>query len=273
VRRETRDRGQGRGGPGGSDEALESDNALGSDNVPESGRNGGREADGAVFAAERVARRHDRTPILVAAILLTIGGLVVAGFDREGSGGPGGLAAVASPPASVRAPGPGGGPNPTVAPAGTWVPNSPDVSPDSAPILTSPPGAITLKARRHPETMFVHGDVFVERVTWVFVSLHDEASRVVGWASVSVPGAAGPGVEGGPTLRFDVELLLPEYALGEILWIQANAYDVGGGMIASTRLEAPPDGSGQPAPEGAVEQGFRPAADLPLLDAISGDGS
>jgi hypothetical protein len=122
------------------------------------------------------------------------------------------------------------------------IPSSlPGASAARAPILTTGPGPIQLVARRHPETMFVHGDVFVPRVTWVFVSLQDDSGRVAGWASVSVPGAAGPGVGSGPTLRFDVELAVPAGFAGR-LWIQANAYDTQGAQIASSRLEVPPGG-------------------------------
>ena len=38
---------------------------------------------------------------------------------------------------------------------------------------------------RESASMFVHGDVFVERVTWVFVSLQDDAdlANLTIWAS------------------------------------------------------------------------------------------
>jgi hypothetical protein len=84
-------------------------------------------------------------------------------------------------------------------------------------------------------------------VTWVFVSLQDDSGRVAGWASVSVPGAAGPGNGDGPTLRFDVELAVPAGFEGR-LWVQANAYDAAGTQIASSRLDLPPDGETPIAP-------------------------
>lgn len=200
----------------------------------------GREPESASFEAVRVGARRTRPPLFVVAFLLGIGGLVAVGV-----GGRGPAANPSAPPVAAVSPG--------VSPASTGAPTGPAVflpggspratpaaSPDAAPILTSGPGPIEIVARRHPETMFVHGDVFVPRVTWVFVSLQDDDGRVAGWASVSVPGAAGPGVGNGPTMRFDVEVALPDGYEGR-LWIQANAYDADGAQIANVRLEVPPD--------------------------------
>jgi hypothetical protein len=113
--------------------------------------------------------------------------------------------------------------------------------PTSGPVRTSDPDSIQIRieAQRHPGTIYVHGDVYVANVTWVFVSLRDAAGRVAGWASVSVPGAAGPALKDGPTLRFDVELAVPAEFSGP-LWIQANAYDQTARIIGSTRLDMSP---------------------------------
>ena len=108
-----------------------------------------------------------------------------------------------------------------------------------APILTSEPGQVMIAARRHPETMFIHGNVFVPRVTWVYVSLQDRAGRVAGWASVSVPGGAAAPAADGATLRFDVELAISQDRQDGSLWIQVIAYNAAGEAIASSRLEAP----------------------------------
>ena len=110
-----------------------------------------------------------------------------------------------------------------------------------APFLTSGPGPIQLQARRNAVGMFVHGDVFVPRVTWVYLALRDAAGGTAGWASVSVPGAAGPGTESGPTMRFDIELAIQPTFTGP-LWINANAYDAGGALVATTRLQVDPFG-------------------------------
>jgi hypothetical protein len=86
--------------------------------------------------------------------------------------------------------------------------------------------------------MFVHGDIYVARVTWVFLSLQDETGQVVGWASVSVPGTAGSASTEVPALRFDVELAIPPASNGR-LWVQGQAYDADGVLSASVRLEVP----------------------------------
>jgi hypothetical protein len=107
------------------------------------------------------------------------------------------------------------------------------------PVQTSDPAStkVRLQVQRQPSGMFVHGDVYVAKVTWVFVSLRDASGTVTGWASVSVPGAAGPGVRGGPTMRFDVELAVPADFTGPVT-IQATAYDGSGRVIGSTQMVA-----------------------------------
>jgi len=140
---------------------------------------------------------------------------------------------------------------------------SPLFSPDMAPVVTNGDGPIVIHARRHPETVYVHGDVFVEQVTWVFISLQDVSGRVAGWASVSVPGAAGSGVDDGPTLRFDVELTVPSDLNNGSLWIQVNAHNSAGKLVANTRLEIDRDGRG---PVSAAP-GAKPGVFFPLLDA------
>ena len=194
----------------------------------------GREPESASFETARVAARRTRPPFLVLGFLVAIGGLVAVGVGGRGPAAP-----TSAPPVAVA--------SPSQPRASALVVPTPIVlvpgpaMPVAAPIFTSGPGPIQIVARRHPETMYIHGDVFVPRVTWVFVSLQDDDGRVAGWASVSVPGAAGPGVEDGPTMRFDVEVALPDGYEGR-LWIQANAYDADGAQVASSRLEVPPDG-------------------------------
>lgn len=219
----------------------------------------GREPEGATFDATRVGGRRQRPPTFLLVFVTVIAGMVAVGLGSRGSAG--GSAALGSPVALASETG-------TEAPtssagAGVVGPRSPQSSPGMAPVVTTGPGPIVIKARRHPETMFVHGDVFVERVTWVFISLQDEEGGVVGWASVSVPGAAGPGVDDGPTLRFDVELPVPPELNDGSLWIQADAYASSGQQVASTKLEVDRDGR---APV-SVAPGFRPGVFFPLLDA------
>ena len=204
----------------------------------------GREPESATFTPSRVADRRGRPPLLLLGFAAVLGAVVLAAVVGQTPALPGPIAPVggASPNAAAMGASRVPSPNPAGLPSGPRF--SPGVAATPAPILTSGPGPIELKARRHPETMFVHGDVFAERVTWVFVSLMDDRGQVAGWASVSVPGAAGPGVGTGPTLRFDVELALPARTSAERLWILATAYDSAGRLVASTRLEVGPDGAG-----------------------------
>ena len=102
--------------------------------------------------------------------------------------------------------------------------------------MTSEPGPLVLAAQREVDSVFVHGDVFVERVTWVFVSVQDASGRIAGWASVSVPGAAGPAVGDGPAMRFDLEVAAPYDDFPTALELQAIAYDSTGRIIAVGRI-------------------------------------
>ena len=117
------------------------------------------------------------------------------------------------------------------------------------PAQTSDPSSTEIRLVAEPMTdaMFVHGDVFVPNVTWVFVSLQDASRAVVGWTSVSVPGAAGPAANGGPTMRFDVQVAVPP-GTNQPLTVDANAYDSSGRMVGSTQLVVPtPGGPAAPA--------------------------
>ena len=199
----------------------------------------GRAPEGATFEAIRIGGRRQRPPIFVLAFAVVITGLVALGLGtRSPGGGPAVLGSAVALTTPLRTPAPD--PSRRIV-AG---PSSGLSSPAMAPVVTSDPGPIVIQARRHPETMYVHGDVFVERVTWVFVSLQDASGRVAGWASVSVPGAVGPGIDDGPTLRFDVELAIPSHLNEGLLSIQVNAHDSDGKLVASERLEIDRDGRG-----------------------------
>jgi hypothetical protein len=196
-----------------------------------------RAPEGATFEAIRIGGRRQRPPIFMLAFAAVITGLVAVGLGTRSPGG--GPAALGSPVAlttPLR--------TPTAVPSRAIVPgpSSGLSSPDRAPVVTSGDGPIVIQARRHPETMYVHGDVFVERITWVFVSLQDASGRVAGWSSLSVPGALGPAVDDGPTLRFDFELAIPAHLNSGSLSIQVNAHDSDGKLAASTRLEIDRDG-------------------------------
>jgi len=79
------------------------------------------------------------------------------------------------------------------------------------PVLTSDPAStlIRLAVQRQPSGMFVYGDVYVARVTWVFVSLRDPFGdrHRVGVGERARRGRARRPRR--PTMRFDVELAVP----------------------------------------------------------------
>jgi hypothetical protein len=187
----------------------------------------GREPESASFAVARVGGGQGRWSTLIAAgfaaVLVGMVGIAI------GSRGPGTEPAI--PPVAFVSPGPST--VPTATPGTTEA--GPRQSP--GPLLTSDPdaGQIHLLARRQPDAVYVHGDVYVVDLTWVFVSLQDATGRVASWASVSVPGAAGAATGSGPTLRFDVELAVPAGFSGP-LSIGANAYDSTARVIGSTQL-------------------------------------
>jgi hypothetical protein len=209
-----------------------------------------RPPESATFEATRVGGGR-RPPVFAAAFVLLVGGMVAVGIaGREPAKPP----AVAG--ASIELGPPAASP---VAPVVSLVP-----SPDSAPVVTNGEGPIVLQARRHPETVYVHGDVFVEQVTWVFVSLQDQAGRIAGWASVSIPASTAPAASGVPTLRFDVELALPPEAVDGLLGIHASAHDSEGRLVATAALELDREGDAVGA---AIRPVARPGVFFPRLDA------
>jgi len=200
--------------------------------MKESGDRPAREPESATFETARVGGRRARPPIFIVGFLAVLVGLIAISVGGRGSvGATPPPVAFASPPASR-------GVAPTAAPTDSPSPTSIIIRADQFPVVTSPPGAIELLARRQIGALFVHGDVFVARVTWVSVSLLDDVGNVAGFASVSVPGAAGPAHSDGPTLRFDVELPVPDTFAGR-LWLDANAYDADGRLVGTVRLEIP----------------------------------
>jgi hypothetical protein len=191
----------------------------------------GRAPESASFATTRVgAGRGGRPPLFIVGFIGLLGAVVafgVGGKPEPASNPPVAVGVTASPSPSPT-------PNGTVCLCGVSRGQVVEVWP--APAVTSKPGPVQIDARRSSGKVFVHGDVFVPRVSWVFVSLLDDAGRVAGWASVSVPGAAGPAQSGGPSLRFDVELAITDEFPGR-LWLSANAYDADGNLVSSSRLE------------------------------------
>jgi hypothetical protein len=214
----------------------------------------GRPSERAEFSAARVGGSRGRPPAFLIGWLVVVGG--IAAFALAGRTPP----ETAAPPVAAASGSPG-----AVAPSpgSEGVAPHPRHSPDAAPIVTSEPGPIQLQARRHPETIYVHGDVYGEQITWVFVSLEDSGGQIAGWASVSVPGAAGPGIDSGPSLRFDVEVAVPADVRPGPLMVHATAHDAAGRLIGTARLTLDDDDG----VASAVDGGFRPGAHFPMLDA------
>jgi hypothetical protein len=206
--------------------------------------------EGAEFTG-RVLTRRARPRLAVFGFLAAIAGLVAFGIaDRGGEVSPssGSVATAMSSPTPT-------GPGP--------VPPAP--SPDSAPIVSAVTEDMELTVRRHPETLFLHGDVLIDDVTWVFVSLRDERGRIAGWTSVSVPGGVNQPAGEGPALRFDVELAVPSEAFGGPLWVQVNAYD-SSGAVASAEVGVAADGGQLEAPAAAGQES--PAASVVRLTVL-----
>ena len=197
----------------------------------------GRPPESAAFEPARVrGGRRLQQPLLAAGFLVVLGAIVAAGLSgRLGAG----AFPVGAENLAIATPGPA-----TEEPERSAAPPTPILLPafpaDTGPIYTSAPGPMHVEAKRHPDTIFVHGDVNAQRITWVFVSVLDDIGRVVGWSSVSVPGAAGPNpnASGGPALRFDVELAIPA-DFDDRLWVRAQAYDTAGKVVASVNVEIP----------------------------------
>ena len=209
--------------------------------------------EGAEFTG-RVMTRRARPRLVVFGFLAAIAGLVAVGIaDRGGELSPtSGSVATATKSATPTGPGP-------VAPA---------PSPDSAPIVSAVTADMELTVRRHPETLFLHGDVLIDDVTWVFVSLRDERGRIAGWTSVSVPGGVNQPAGDGPTLRFDVELAVPSESFSGPLWVQVNAYD-SSGAVASAEVGVAADGGQLEAPASAGQES--PAGSVIRVD-VTPDG-
>ena len=191
-----------------------------------------RPTEGAAFDLEQLeGGRRQRPRVLASGFIVVLGLVVGAGVIGRLSAGAfpstGENIALTSSPASVLA-----------SDVAATPPIGPAFPADTGPLLSSGPGDLELLAKRHAETIFVHGDVYPAGVTWVFMSLRDDTGQVGGWASVSVPGAAGPAASGAPTMRFDVELAIPA-SFDANMWVQALAYDARFGLIASARVDAP----------------------------------
>jgi hypothetical protein len=107
--------------------------------------------------------------------------------------------------------------------------------------VSSEPGPIVLRARRNAATVYVHGDVFAQRVTWIYVALQDASGRVAGWTSVSMPDPGPNAATGdGPPVLFDVELGVPLDTYPGMIFVFAHAHDADGALVGTAQLELLP---------------------------------
>jgi hypothetical protein len=198
----------------------------------EPGPRPGRPPESAEFQIVRVGGRSRLSPFVVAGITALLMGMVgIAVGSRFATVTPTAVPIAAA--ATNLAP--------LVTPAQSPAPTLLDRLRDPIiPMQTSDPAStrIRLEVQRQPDELFVHGDVYVARVTWVFVSLRDATGTITGWSSVSVPGGAGTGRNGGPNMRFDVQLAIASGFTGA-LTIQATAYDGSGKVIGATQMTTP----------------------------------
>lgn len=201
----------------------------------------GREPEAADFSAARVEGPRRMQPILVAAWLVALGGMVALGLIGRSTDPGTGAGAIASVGQSVSA-------RPSATSQPTLIARLPDFPADVTPVQTNGPGPIQLQAQRHASRVFVHGDIYAADITWVFFSLQGSDGRIAGWASVSVPGSVGPAAaSGGPAMRFDVELAVPSDFNEDALLVLAHAYNAHGVLVSATSVDLR---SGRPAPTG-----------------------
>jgi len=193
-----------------------------------------RPPEHADFAAARVGGRR-RSPIVALGWIGVLAGVVALGLSGRTPDASGVGATATSGPTALDV----GSIVLSQAPSGAPIPRA---SFRPAPVISSQAGRpVALQVQRHPDTMFVHGDVNVAAVTWVFVAVIDGDGRVAGWSSVSVPGGVGPGQDHRPALRFDLEIPVPDWAI-TLLWVQVTAYDATGRVVGSERLGVDTDG-------------------------------
>jgi hypothetical protein len=201
----------------------------------------GRERETADFSAVRLQGPRRQQPILVAAWLVALGGMVALGLSGRSTDSGTGTGAAASIGQSVSA-------RPSATSEPTLIARLPGFPADVMPVQTSGPGPIQLQAQRHAGRVFVHGDIYASDITWVFFSLQGSDGRIAGWASVSVPGSVGPAAaSGGPGMGFDVELAVPSDFYEGALVVLAHAYKPHGVLVSATGVNLR---GGPPAPTG-----------------------
>ena len=208
--------------------------------MTDAGGSGAPPGDAASFDVRRLGDGRRRPAAMLMAWLVGLGALValgLAGRDAPAVGAPGGTALPPLPSLVAGEPTPG-----SFAAAPTPILVVADGSPRPngwRSRVSSGPGPVSLQVVRTAASMFVHGDIEVDDVVWVFVSVQSGDGRIAGWTSLSFPGSVGRVDGAGPAMRFDVELVIPADMLDGPLWAQANVYDARGQQVATTRLEVP----------------------------------
>jgi hypothetical protein len=191
-----------------------------------------RRDDGATFSGA-TARGRGRPPVFLLVFLALLGGIFVAGFGGRVTDPHPSVA----PPAALASVGPSPSAEPSaMEPVATSMPTA-------RPVVTSGPGPLVLKARRNAATVYVHGDVFAPRVTWMYVALQDASGRVAGWTSVSVPdpgSLASPAPDGAAPMLFDVEVAVPADTYPGLILVFAHAHDADGALVGTAQLELAP---------------------------------
>ena len=186
-----------------------------------------RRDEGASFTGA-TPRGRGRPPAFLVGFLVVVVGVVVAGVSGRLTD----PAPSPAPPAGIASTDP--------TPAASTVPAS--STPTVRPAVTSEPGPMVLKARRNAATVYVHGDVFAPRVTWIYVALQDAAGRVAGWTSLSLPYPGDPSSDpvGELPILFDVEVTVPGDTYPGPIFVFAHAHDADGAMVGTAQLELAP---------------------------------
>jgi hypothetical protein len=194
------------------------------------GESQGRRDEGYTLATTAV-RAHHRPPFGPIIVGLALGGLIVLG----GIKGLGGGTLAGSGPERATAPDdlPVAGGRPDVTPRT----KPPTVRATAVPLVAGLPTVSDLLAidpRRAGGALVVHGDVFSLLVDVVVITLEDDTGRASASRAIWVDGGSSP-VGTGPNGRFDVPFLITDEALGEGLWVTAEAFDSGGAPLAKLR--------------------------------------
>ncbi len=204
-----------------------------------------RAPEHADFAATRVGGPRRRPPIVALGFVLVLGAVVALGLSGRAPNGAGATGTLTPPIATGLDV---GSSIPLPAPSALRaLPSAIDLP----PTVSTFGSKLQLQVRRGSDTVYLHGDVWARGVSWVYVSVLDSEGRVAGWASVSVPGGAAAGTSDVPSLRFDTEVAIPDWAADEVLWVQATGYDTSAKIVANAQLGVERDGGPVQSP-GAI---------------------